>query len=33
MNILREELAMRLLELSYEPDLLVPEKINVLKVR
>lgn len=33
MNILRDELAMRLLELSYEPDLLVPAKINFLKVR
>jgi len=33
MNILREDLATRLLELSYEPDLLVPSKINILKVR
>lgn len=33
MNILREELALRLLELSYEPDLLVPAKVNILKVR
>lgn len=33
MNVLREELSMRLLELSYEPDLLVPTKINILKIR
>lgn len=33
MNLLREDLAIRLLELSYEPDLLVIAKTNILKVR
>ncbi len=33
MNVLREDLAIRLLELSYEPHLLVSDKINILKIR
>lgn len=33
MNTIREDLAIRLLELSYEPEILKKEKINILKVR
>ncbi len=33
MNTIREDLAIRLLELSYEPEILQKDKINILKVR